>query len=117
MKEFEQVNLDSQTKTKLEFISKITNIAQSRILAEIINCVFALAVNYDKASFQCFDSQLDQSVTVRLIGYSKLQIGHFKTPENATDTDCEKMTEERMQARIKADLAKDAGKKESGSLD
>jgi hypothetical protein len=107
VKEFETLNLDSISKARLEHISKITNIAQSRILAEIIECIFALAVNYDKATFSCIDKVTENTVYISMIGLrskSALTFGAFKSSESNAEVD--KIIDKQVLERINADLEK-----------
>jgi hypothetical protein len=75
-------------------------------LERITESLFGLACNYDVASFDVDYSILEGKCYITLRGHSRIQISHFKTPENATDEDVEKATEERMRTRIESDLKK-----------
>jgi len=98
-KEFEKVNISKQTYIQLRHVSKVTGLSMCKILENIIEGLFCLSVNYDKASFQCYDSQLEQTVYVKLIGYSKLKMGKFQMSSDATEQEIDKkLTEETKKA-------------------
>jgi len=103
-KKFEKVNVSAQTYVQLKYLSKITDLSMTKILENIISSVFALGVNYEKASLQVYDSQLNQEVTVKLLGYSHLSINRYASSGN--DAEDQKESMERMKAKIEADLTK-----------
>ena len=106
-KKFEKINMDALTHARLAHISKITNIAQSRILAEIIEAIFALSVNYDKATFSCIDKVTEDTVYITLHGLrnkSALSFGAFKSSE--TNEAVDKIIEKQVLEKINADLEK-----------
>ena len=104
-KKYETLSIDSISKARLEHISKITSIAQSRLLAEIIECIFALAVNYDKATFSCIDRVTENQVYITLHGLrskNALTFGSFKSSESNEAVD--KIMDKQVLERINSDL-------------
>jgi hypothetical protein len=96
-KEFETINLDSRSKSRLEYISKITGKAQSRILADFIECVFAVGVNYEKMSFDVIDQQLENRVIITMHGLrnkSALTFGRASSFQEVQDITARKIHED-----------------------
>ncbi len=106
--EFEKVNIPLQSYVQLKHISEVTNIPMSRILSQVIESMFALSVNYDKATFQCHDSILSSQVYITIRGYNpRVSVYHEKLPENATEQDADKLIAEKTTQKINEDLAKE----------
>lgn len=105
VKEYETVNLDSISKSRLEHISKITNIAQSRLLSEILEAMFAISINFDKATFSCIDKVTEDTVYITLHGLrskNALTFGSFKSSESNEAVD--KIMDKQVLERINSDL-------------
>jgi len=86
-KKFEKVGIDAQQFEQLKYISKVTSIPMAKILEQIIQCMFELSIEYDKATFRCFDMVTEDTVHIIIHGYNKkLVAGSFKTT-NETESE------------------------------
>lgn len=67
-KQFKKISVDSVTKDRIEEISKITNISQSKLLAELIDSLAHVYCEFEKATFSCDYSPLDNTITIIVHG-------------------------------------------------
>ena len=111
----QKLNLNERTYERLKFISKVTSIPMTRIISEVIDAIFSLSINYDKATFRCFDVVTEDTVNIIIHGYGKkLTVSHFKADFNTPNEQLDKESEERTRARIALDLAEQSVKEDFG---
>jgi hypothetical protein len=106
--EWNKLNLNETTHEKLVHISRVTNISMSRIIEQIIDCMFYLSINYDKATFSCYDRVTEDMVYITIHGYGKkLTVNHFKVDPETSNEQLSELLEQKTLAKIKSDLEED----------
>src|SRR4030067_2258206 len=106
----QKLNLNERTYERLKFISKVTSIPMTRIISEVIDAIFSLSINYDKATFRCFDVVTEDTVNIIIHGYGKkLTVNTFSVPSDMPNSEIDKIIEKRTLEKIDADLAEQFG--------
>jgi hypothetical protein len=67
-KTFKPIMVDSLTKDRIEAISKITNISQSKLLSELFDALIHVYVNFEKASFVVDFSPVSSIIEIHVHG-------------------------------------------------
>jgi hypothetical protein len=85
---FQPIMVDSQTKNRIEYISKITCIPQSRLIFEIIDCMAHVYANFTKATFSSDYSALENTITITVHGTKRtgcLEFGKVSSEQELSD--------------------------------
>jgi hypothetical protein len=84
--EYKNIRVKPETHEQLKFVSKITNVPMAKIIEQIAEAICSLSINYESATFQCYNDVTSDTVFITIHGYGKkLQSGTLQMPENATD--------------------------------
>ena len=106
----QKLNLSERSHERLRFISKVTSIPMTRLISEVIDCMFSLSINYKQATFRCFDVVTEDTVNIIIHGYGKkLSVSRVPIDANATEDEIDKVLHDRMVERANRDLAEQFG--------
>lgn len=106
-KEFETVAIDKLTHERLVFISKISGKAQSRILEDFIEAVFAVSVNYRKMSMTIYDDVLEDTIRIVCHGLrspSALTVGRAHSEQELEKVTFDKINEDLTKKAVGVDV-------------
>jgi hypothetical protein len=67
-KTFKPIMVDSKTKDRIEAISKISSVKQSKVISELMEGLIHVYANFEKASFIMDFSPVSNEVTIKVYG-------------------------------------------------